>query len=229
MTAATPGPLPPDTLYTRLRDACGADWQAYTCHRFVRELGAGALELESFRYYLIQDYVFLIHFARAWALAVYKSDTLEDMCQASATLNALLHQEMALHLRFCAGWGISQAQMETAPEAAANLAYTRYVLERGLSGDLLDLLVALAPCVAGYAEIGKTLASQATPSNPYREWIASYAGEDYQCLSSAMLAQLERTAARLLTPAREASCLRTFRSATRLEVGFWDMALSRSP
>jgi thiaminase/transcriptional activator TenA len=62
------------------------------------------------------------------------------------------------------------------------LAYTRYVLDAGMRGDLLALKVALAPCVIGYAEIATRLASQPgahVATNPYRAWIAEYAGAPY--------------------------------------------------
>ncbi len=219
---------PNDDLFIRLRAACLDDWTAYTQHRFVSELAAGTLPVECFRYYLVQDYRFLIHFSRAWALAVFKSESLDDMREAAVTLNALLNEELELHVSYCEGWGISQRDMEAQPEATANMAYTRYVLERGIAGDLLDLLVALAPCVLGYGEIGVALADKAEPSHPYRQWIATYAGDDYQAVAAGMRAQLQRTADRLLTNARERDCRRTFRSATRLEIGFWDMALARS-
>jgi hypothetical protein len=66
-------------LYRRLRDACAADWAAYTWHPFVQQLATGALPLPAFRHYLVQDYLFLIHFARAKALAVVKGESLEAM------------------------------------------------------------------------------------------------------------------------------------------------------
>ena len=63
------------------------------------------------------------------------------------------------------------------------LAYTRYVLDAGMRGDLLALKVALAPCVIGYAEIAKRLAARPDANsemNPYRVWIAEYAGAPYK-------------------------------------------------
>ena len=96
--------------------------------------------------------MFLVHFARAYALAVYKSTNLEDMRAAKRTLSALLDDELALHVRTCAEWGISEAELAALPEATANMAYTRYVLEVGHAGDLLSLQVALAPCVVGYGK-----------------------------------------------------------------------------
>jgi thiaminase/transcriptional activator TenA len=90
----------------------------------------------------------------------------------------MINVEMGLHVDFCARWGMSEAEMAALPEADATMAYTRFVLERGLAGDLLDLHVALAPCIVGYAEIGQTLAARHANSlaaNPYREWVEMYA------------------------------------------------------
>ncbi len=230
MTAASDA----DGVFERLKATCPEAWAAYTGHAFVRGLGDGSLAEPCFRWYLAQDYLFLIHFARAYALAAFKSDNLDDLRQASATLDALINGEMQLHLKYCAGWGLTERDMAALPEAEQNLAYTRYVLERGLSGDLLDLLVALAPCVLGYGEIGQALlADPATrlEDNPYRDWIEVYGGSEYQEVATAAQAQLERVAQdRLGTePAaspRWPSLAATFGSATRLEVGFWDMGLA---
>ncbi len=114
------------------------------------------------------------------------------------------------------------------PEDPANMAYTRYVLERGLSGDSLDLAVALAPCVIGYAEIGTWLAENAAAKgddNPYQEWIDTYAADDYQEVAWAHAAQLDRLLERRGGPGRIDSLVRTFGDATRLEVGFWQMGV----
>ena len=52
-------------------------------------------------------------------------------------------------------------------------------LDAGHSGDFLDLMAALAPCVLGYGEIGARLAD-AAGDTPYADWIATYAGAEYQ-------------------------------------------------
>src|SRR5690606_28931604 len=121
----------------------------------------------------------LIHFSRAWALAAAKAETLEELQAAAATVHALVHVEMPLHVETCAAEGIPRAELEATPERRENLAYTRYVLEAGFSGDFLDLMAALAPCVLGYGEIGLRLAAQAGDT-PYRPWIDTYGGDAFQ-------------------------------------------------
>jgi thiaminase (transcriptional activator TenA) len=223
-----------DSFLARLKAESAPVWAAYLDHEFVRRLADGSLPEACFRHYLTQDYLFLVHFSRAYALAVYKADDLDDMRQAAATLDALLNAEMTLHLRTCARWGLSEKDMAAIPEADANLAYTRFVLDTGMAGDLLDLLVALAPCVLGYGEIGaRLLSSPSTPleATPYRDWIETYGGSEYQDVAAAAAAQIERVARRRLgdLPTRSprwTGLSRTFRTATRLEIGFWDMGLA---
>src|SRR5260370_25368781 len=92
------------------------------------------------------------------------------MREAAAGLSAILDVEINLHVKLCAGWGLSPSDLEHSPPAVETLAYTRYVLDAGMRGDLLALKVALAPCVIGYAEIATRLASRpdAHPAtNPY--------------------------------------------------------------
>ncbi len=204
-------------------------WTAYTQHAFVQGLADGRLPRDAFLHYLKQDYVFLIHFSRAWALAVAKADTLAEMTVAAATVNALVNEEMSLHVGLCEAAGISQSTLEATAERDENLAYTRYVLEAGYSGDFLDLLAALAPCVFGYGEIGLLTAAQRS-SDTYGDWIETYSGEDYQglCRSVGELVDgaLERRLGQDYAASPRFGHLQArFETATRLEVGFWGMGL----
>lgn len=215
-------------LFARLKAAASSDWQSYVDHDFVRRMGAGTLPQEAFRYYLVQDYLFLIQFARAYALAIYKGRSLADMRTAKAGLDAILDVEMDLHVRLCGRWGLSAEAIEAAPEHQATIAYTRFVLDCGMAGDLLDLHVALAPCVIGYAEIGRNLApngAEALSAHPYRDWIGEYAGETYQQVAAEARRHLDDLAARAMTERRFAELTALFAKASQLEADFWQMAL----
>lgn len=216
-------------LFESLKRASSAEWASYVDHPFVRALGQGALPEAAFRRYLGQDYLFLVHFARAYGLAAFKGETIEDIRQAALGLDAMINVEMGLHVSFSAGWGLTEAEMAALPEADATLAYTRFVLERGLAGDLLDLHVALAPCIVGYAEIGQALAARhadTLSANPYRAWVEMYASDDYRSVADAEVAYLDTLMARRGGPGRLDGLIATFRRATRLEAAFWDMGLA---
>ena len=204
-------------------------WRAYTRHNFVQGLGDGSLPRPAFLHYLMQDYIFLIHFSRAWALAVTKAETVAEMRICAATVHALINQEIQLHVETCAAAGLSEATLIEAEEAPENLAYTRFVLDRGHAGDLLDLLATLAPCVMGYGEIGSRLVVQAS-GTPYCDWIESYASDDYQQVCEDVGALIDLVVARRmgadpLQNPRWANLCASFTKATALEVDFWQMAL----
>jgi thiaminase (transcriptional activator TenA) len=213
-------------FFERLKTAASAEWRAYTEHPFTEGLADGSLPEAAFRHYLVQDYLFLIEFARAYALAVYKSPSLADMREAASGLSAILDVEMNLHVKLCAGWGLSATDLEQAAPAVEMLAYTRYVLDAGMRGDLLALKVALAPCVIGYAEIATRLAGRPNAlaaANPYSVWIAEYAGAPYQEVAAKARSHLEGLADLYATPAREAELIAIFQEATRLDADFWEM------
>src|SRR6266702_1148937 len=216
-------------LFPRLRTAAGSIWPAYTRHDFVLRLAKGDLPEAAFRRYLVQDYLFLLHFARAWGLAIYKSETLGEMRRAQSLVAATLEVEIGLHIEYCRGWGLSEAAMAREPEALETIAYTRFVLDRGLAGDRLDLEVALAPCIIGYAEIAaERMADPVTrhDGNPYREWLGMYAGAEYQSLAREAAAALDEQFERRGGEGRFAALAGAFATATRLEADFWTMGLA---
>ncbi|MER1967299.1 thiaminase II [Castellaniella sp. GW247-6E4] len=218
-----------DTPFGTLIRRCEPQWLAYCQHDFVRQLGAGVLPREAFRHYLRQDYLFLVHFARAWGLAVYKSRDMAELRQGLDSLKAIVDIEMGLHIAYCAEWGISEDELARLPEARETMAYTRYVLDAGHRGDLLDLHVALAPCLIGYADIANWLTAQPFTvrgkTNPYDAWIAMYAGPEFQAAAQAERQWLNQRLAGQ-TPERLAGLVETFRDATRLEADFWQMGLT---
>jgi len=214
-------------LYRRLRTACAVEWTAYTWHPFVRSVSDGTLPLVAFRRYLIQDYLFLIQFARAKALAVFKAESIEAMRDKTAAIGAIL-SETLMHLRYCAEWGIPEAEVRGTPEASETVAYTRYVIDRGLAGDILDLEVALAPCTVGYGEVALRILAdprRETRDNAYETWIATYADPGYQALAKAAALRIDALGESHGGAARFAMLAATFTAAARLEARFWQQGL----
>jgi thiaminase (transcriptional activator TenA) len=212
-----------------LRDKAGAHWSAYTQHEFVLRLADGSLPRAAYLRYLIQDYLFLVQYGRVWALAVTKADSLADMRLCAATVQRLIGTEIRLHIETCAAAGLSEADLAAAEEALETIAYTRFVLDAGHSGDFLDLLVAVAPCAFGYGEIGARL-SAGPHDAAYAEWIQSYASAGYQALCHDLASLLDRTIARRLgkdptSHPRWTGLCAGFTTATKLEAAFWQMGL----
>lgn len=131
-------------------------------------------------------------------------------------------------MKYCGEWGISEAQLAQLEESRATLAYTRYVLETGNRGDILDLHVALAPCIVGYAEIGNWLVDQRFTvrlDNPYGAWIDMYTSKEFQQAAQAEVDWINAQMADI-SDKRFQELARIFSEATRLEADFWQMGLT---
>tara|TARA_B100001093_G_scaffold227574_1_gene218151 strand:+ start:1084 stop:1755 length:672 start_codon:yes stop_codon:yes gene_type:complete len=217
-------------VFNLLKEKNLKNWLLYTKHDFVNLLSSDSLEEKYFLNYLIQDYLFLIQFSKAWSLAVLKSDTLEEMKIAANTVNDLINFEMELHIKLCGSYNISKNDLESANEENENIAYTRYVLELGYSGDFLDLLSALAPCVLGYGEIGMNGKNFKIKTPMYQKWIDTYSSDEYQdvCKNVANLidqAFLLRLGSDYVNTYKWNKVNKIFNKATLLEIDFWNMAL----
>ena len=218
-------------LVDDLRHACADDWHAFTQHAFLAGIADGSLPEAAFREYLIQDYRFLVHFARAHALEAFKADTVADLEWAASAAAGIISTEMRMHVEYCAAWGIDEAQLEAAVEAPENVAYTSFVIETGLAGDALDLAVSLMPCTVGYGEIGaRLLADPSTDlgeGNPYAPWISAYGGQGFQDGVVDASERLERLSLRHGGSERFEQLCAIFAEAARLEAAFWQMGIDR--
>ena len=217
-------------VFYNLRESNFSNWLLYTKHEFVKKLSDGSLNKTFFLNYLKQDYLFLIQFSKAWSLAILKSDNLEEMKIAASTVNELINFEMGLHISLCKKYGISKFDLENTEEENENIAYTRYVLELGYSGDFLDLLSALAPCVLGYGEIGINLQDSNPKISMYRKWIETYSSSEYQnvCFNVGKLIDKSfqlRLGENYTNTYKWKKANQIFKKATSLEVDFWNMAL----
>ncbi|ARC93987.1 thiaminase II [Vibrio coralliilyticus] len=215
--------------YQDLIDACQSDWQEYTQHAFVQQLAKGTLDQRSFLHYLKQDFLFLKQYARAYALAIYKARTLEDMRRALPSVHALLDSEIGHHVTYCGQWGLTESDLENEPEDFGTVAYTRYVLDAGMTGDLVDLYAALAPCSIGYAVIGKALIESndtVREGNPYASWMELYGGEEFQSGVAQGAEHFNQLLEEIdLHSQRGKNLIEVFRTATRMEVAFWQQGL----
>ena len=217
-------------VFYNLRESNLSNWLLYTKHEFVQKLANDSLHVNFFLNYLKQDYLFLIQFSKAWSLAILKSDNLEEMKIAASTVNELINFEMGLHISLCKKYGISKFDLENTEEENENIAYTRYVLELGYSGDFLDLLSALAPCVLGYGEIGINLKDSNPKISMYRKWIETYSSSEYQnvCFNVGKLIDKSfqlRLGENYTNTYKWKKTNQIFKKATSLEVDFWNMAL----
>ncbi|HYL16239.1 MAG TPA: thiaminase II [Terriglobales bacterium] len=163
-----------------LRHKVAGIWEAQHQHPFVRGIGDGTLRLERFKFWLRQDYVFLIEYARLLALAAARSPHLETMIRFATLLKETVETEMNLHRAYAAEFEISHEELERETPTPTTQAYTDFLLRVAGTGDFAELAAALLPCMWGFSEIGQRLAAQSAPGEKrYVKWIAMYSSTEF--------------------------------------------------
>jgi len=213
-----------ERLSELLRQKVAGIWEAQHQHPFVRGIGDGTLGLERFQFWLRQDYVFLIEYARLLALAAARSPDLETMTRFATLLKETVENEMNLHRAYAAEFGISHEQLEREPTAPTTRGYTDFLLRVAATGDFAELVAALLPCMWAFSEIGRRLAMQPAPSEKrYARWIAMYSSREFAELAEWCRDLLDSLAAGL--PERDLQKLEAaFLTSSRYEWQFWEMA-----
>jgi len=194
-------------------------------HPFVRGIGDGTLPMAAFRYYMCQDYVFLMDYSRVLALAVAKARTLAVMGRFASLLHDTLNTEMALHRRFAAQCAIPPETLEATQAAPTTRAYTQHLLTVAYSDSLTAIATAVLPCMWDYSDIGQRLAAHGLPDTQplYGQWIQTYAAPEFGALALWLRQLLDELTASLGPPDR-APLVRLFLDSCRYEYLFWDMA-----
>ena len=195
-------------------------------HPFVRGLTDGSLPREAFRFYAVQDALYLRDFARSLALAGARAPRDEWIIMFNEHAAGALRVERALHESFFGEWGLTQGQVIETPLAPTNLAYTSYLLAVAHGGPFHEGLAALLPCYWIYWEVGKELERAGSRDALYARWIGTYAAEEFGSLVRAVLEVANETAASL-TEAQRDAMRRHFVATSRYEWMFWDMGWRR--
>ncbi len=209
----------------QLREKVLPIWEKNHTHPFVQGIGNGTLAKEKFRFYMIQDYLYLIEYAKVFALGAVKARDLETMGRFSKLLDATLHEEMELHRQYAKKFAISTEELEEAKPSPITLAYTHYMLQVSQNGTLAELVAALLPCMWSYWEIGKILNEQSGASEHefYGEWIRMYASDEFGKLATWCIDLMDQLAEGK-SVAELSNLEDIFLNTTRFEYMFWDMA-----
>jgi thiaminase (transcriptional activator TenA) len=207
-----------------LRRAADPIWRAQHDHPFVRGIGDGTLDLERFRFWVRQDYRFLIEYERLLALGAARAPDLETMRRLADLCQATVRDEMDLHRSYAREFDISEEELEAEPMAPTTQGYTDFLVRTAAQGDFAELVAALLPCMWGFSEIGQRLAEGGRPSDErYAKWIDMYSSAEFAELATWCRTLTDRVAGELSPQVRERVAA-AFLTSSRYELAFWQMA-----
>ena len=207
----------------KLRAEASAIWRKIEGHPFVIELYTGSLPLEKFRFYAIQDYNYLVAMTKCYSILAAKADDLGVARRVLEIAYLDATTELESYKKLLAKLGLTLEEAVRAEVAPTNLSYASFLISTCALGTVLEGLVATLPCFWSYAEIAQRHKDKLEGNKVelYVEWAKVYLSEDYLKLVE-MLKQLIEELSSQTADFEKLS--RIFRTASRYEYMFWDMA-----
>lgn len=216
-------------LTEKLLDAAKHIWAQYNVHPFVMGIQNGNLDREKFRWYMIQDYLYLRDYAKVFAIGVAKAKSL-DTANLFAKFIPTMNGELNVHEGYLARLHVSQEEIDAAAPALDNLSYTSYMLRVAYEEGEAEILAAILSCAYSYEWIVKNILQ----NNPhsiddafYGDWIKGYTTAAYAEDNRVLLAALDRLTADY-TEKQIQHLMDIFTACSRYELAFWEMSWNLS-
>lgn len=216
------------TLTTVLYDAVKDIWEDYYDHPFIKGIGDGSLNPEKFRYYMIQDYLYLLEYVKVFAFGIIKSTSETEMRYFSDCISSILNSEMKIHKNYMKKLSITNDEIIRMQPALDNISYTSYMLSISMNQGLLELLVSILACAWSYQLIGEHLAQieGAADHILYGEWIKGYSSEEYR-KGNEIIFKMVNLLGENATDTVIDNAKQIFINCSRYEKAFWDLAEMR--
>ncbi len=192
-------------------------------HPFIRGLTDGTLGEERFRFYVVQDALYLSEFARALNVAAAHAPDDESLLVFSDHAKGVILVERSLHDQFFRHWGLKEEEVHSRPMAPTNLAYTSFLVATAYSKPFHELLGALLPCYWIYWEVGKELERRGSKKELYQRWIGTYSSKEYAEVCRTAL-DIGDSLGRKIPPQDKTRVRNYFITSCRYEYMFWDAA-----
>ena len=210
-----------ERLYNSIIDL----WDKYNEHPFVKGLADGTLPLEKFQFFMIQDHLYLMQYAKVFALGVLKAKNESDMRLFSSLIAATLDTENALHQDYLRRLNISQEMIAQAKPSIVTDSYTNYMIAIAEKEGLGELMAVVLSCSWSYKLIGDFMEKfpGATEQEFYGEWVNMYISDGYRSSNQLMIDMVDR-----LTEGYTEQQIQNLEHivyvCSQYEYMFWDMA-----
>ena len=200
-------------LSERIYERAKALWPRYLTHPFVTEMADGTLPKEKFRYYMVQDYLYLRDYVKIFAAILQKTDDFEQIRFLSGEMANTIDETFRTHLPYMKRLGVTEEEIADVRPHIDNSAYSHYMLCEAQMGDVLTGLVTLLNC---------SWSPSALHEENYGAGFAGYVSEEYRQTNQALIDRSDALAEVIDEKKAQRLC-EIFENCCLFDLRFWDM------
>lgn len=201
-------------------------WTEYYTHPFVKGIEDGTLDQEKFRYYIIQDYLYLIEYTKVFGIGIAKAKSAEVTKLFASYVHLLTEGEIDIHRGYMGIFGVTEKELADTPRALDNLSYTSYMLRIAYEEGEAEVLAAILSCAYSYEMIARNIVKNNPASVDhefYGDWIKGYASDEYSKENAVLFEMLEKLTEHY-TDEQKRHIVDIYVACSRYELAFWDLS-----
>lgn len=213
-------------LIDKMTAATADIWAEYNKHPFVKGIEDGTLDREKFKYYIIQDYLYLVEYVKVFGIGIAKAKSIEITKLYASYVNLLTNEEMDIHRGYMGKLGVTGRELSNTPQALDSRSYTSYMLRVAYEEGEAEILAAILSCAYSYEVIARNIVK----NNPnsvnhefYGDWIKGYVSDEYKKENVVLFKTLEKLTEHY-TDEQKRHIVDIYVSCSRYEHAFWDLS-----
>lgn len=190
---------------------------------FIQKLKNGNLAIDDFKNYIIQDSIYLKHYARMYGMAIYSSTTLKEIQMYYFILHFVTENESLIRLKYLQQFDLTDDDIELIPPLEENQKYINYMNSIVKHNNKHEIMMVLLPCMLSYSYIFRRIVKEEDIShNRYADFIRDYADDEYYAECKQLYFFANEMCQDISEQERKPLFL-IFREASLMELDFWNM------
>jgi thiaminase/transcriptional activator TenA len=168
-------------LSERLKKDAEHIWQKIYVHPFVKELFEGTLPEQKFRFYILQDYNYLVSSIKNFSILATRAKNERNMKELIEIAHIEAKGEFEGYKNFLRKMNLTIEEAENQEQIQTSISYTSFLLSTSSLQLFEEGITATLPCYWSYAEIAKFNKKKLIENKNelYKEWAFYYLEEDY--------------------------------------------------
>ncbi len=215
-------------LTERLYESVKEIWESYNSHPFVKGIAYGTLPIENFKFYMLQDHLYLLQYAKVFALGLIKSNSERDMRLFARLISDTLDTENKVHQDYLKKLGITREDIDNAKTSIVTDSYTNYMISIAFKEGLEELAVSVLACAWSYKLIGDFMETVPNSKNHkfYGHWINTYTSKEFRDSIQIIMDMVDRLG-KGYSEEQIQNLEKILINCSRYEYMFWDMAWNK--
>lgn len=208
------------SIAEKLKEDTKQIWDKITSHPFMVELCEGNLARDKFKFFILQDYHYLVSAIRNFSIIASKAEKIKDIIEVIQIGYIASASEYKSYLKLLNSLGLSIEDAQNTKPSSIVLSYTNFLFSISRKKSFTESLVSILPCFWSYGDAVKCNNEKLCSNTDeiYLKWTEVYLSKKYFQL----MVRLQNLIDRVSVNFNYNKLKKIFIKSSRYEYMYWD-------